>query len=361
MRKAIIVLVSMLLVVFLAVPAALAEEPPERELTMDEAIARALDRSEDVRKAQTEIDRAKIMRDYYGDQLDYVPDMPPGSAAVEVPWATFLQSDLTWQMSKRSLGLEEDRVALEACRRYLDVLEEQEKMRTSEASLNSALRQLQNARVSYHAGVLSRPQLVQVEELYNMAESGVKSAQHALDDAYESLNQLLGLRVAERPELTSELEFAPLEIPSLNYEVTRALDRAPSVWLAKEQVTLQRFLEDMMFYTGEYRPYQARKIEVRQAEIDARSARNALELATRELYYTLRALEEAYQMAQSGITVAEEDVRVARIRNQVGLNTRAEVVKAEAELIEARQQAHELAAQHAYMKLAFQKPWALQR
>lgn len=106
-----------------------------------------------------------------------------------------------------------------------------------------------------------------------------------MDHAYEALNQRLGFGSAVRPVLTDTVVFTPLEITTLDIEVRRALDRAPTVWLAQEQVTLQKFLEDMMFYTGEYRPYQARKIEVEQAELDARSARDALRLATRELCF----------------------------------------------------------------------------
>lgn len=213
------------------------------------------------------------------------------------------------------------------------------------------------------AGVLKSlavAELIGAEARYREREAALETARHGVAHAYEALNQRLGFGSAVRPVLTDTVAFAPLEITTLDIEVRRALDRAPTVWLAQEQVTLQKFLEDLMFYTGEYRPYQARKIEVEQAELDARSARDALRLATRELYYTVRDLEAAHTTAAQGLAVAEETLRTTSLRHAVGLATRTAVRAAAAEVAAAEQRLFDLAAQHAHAKLAFAKPWALQ-
>jgi hypothetical protein len=158
--------------------------------------------------------------------------------------------------------------------------------------------------------------------------------------------------------LTDTVEFTPLDIKDLDREVRKVMDSAPTVWLAEERVTMQKYLEDMMFYTGEYRPYQARKIEVEQAELDAASTKKLFDQITRSLYYGAKSLEEAYAGAQEGVNVAEENLRVAQVKQKVGMATATDVAAAEKAVAEARSALFQLACQHAYMKLAFAKPWA---
>jgi len=217
---------------------------------------------------------------------------------------------------------------------------------------------LQNARAGYRAGTLPLAALIGAEAQYRGAEAALASARNDLDKAYTALNQAVGLWPEDRPVLTDTVAFAPLEVANLDYEVAKVLESAPSVWLAQERVTLQKYLEDLMFYTGEYRPYQARKIEVEQAELDAATTKELFELVTRSLYYGVKSLEEAYAGAQEGVRAAEEGLRVARLKLDVGMATPADVAEAEKDLADARAAAFERACQHAYMKLAFAKPWA---
>lgn len=217
---------------------------------------------------------------------------------------------------------------------------------------------MQNARARYRVGTLSKAALVGAEAQYRAAETALASARNDLDDAYTVLNQAIGLGPEDRPVLTDTVTFTPLEVADLDHEVARVLESAPSVWLAQERVTLQKYLEDMMFYTGEYRPYQVRKIEVEQAELEAASTKELFELVTRSLYYGVKSLEDAYAGAQEEVRAAEENLRVTRVKFDVGLATAADVAAAEKDLAEAKRAAFELACQHAYMKLAFARPWA---
>jgi outer membrane protein TolC len=148
----------------LAVSPGWAGELPEPvagpELTLNEALARALTHSAAVSKAEKEIDHTKVWRDYRADQLDFTPLGPPGSAAVEVPWSQLLLADLIWRMSKRSLTTEEDRVALDTCRRYWAVLQAVERERAAIAALAAAFGQRQNTRAGHQVGTLAVAELI---------------------------------------------------------------------------------------------------------------------------------------------------------------------------------------------------------
>lgn len=69
---------------------------------------------------------------------NFTPMGAPGTPGVEVPWSRLLQADLEWRMGKKSLAAEQDRVALDTCKKYWDVLQAQEKVKAAEAALASA-------------------------------------------------------------------------------------------------------------------------------------------------------------------------------------------------------------------------------
>lgn len=338
--------------------AAQAKEPATPELSLNRAIELAIQHAESVTKAAKEVDRTEEWRKYRSEQLDYTPTEPPGNAKVEVAWAQLLSADLSWRMSKKSLTAEQDKVALDTCKKYFDVLAAQNKVRSAEAALDSARRQLQVARALYNVGMATQAALTGAEAQYQAAQATLNAAQNDLDKAYVLLNQLVGLWPEDRPVLTDKVDFKALQITNLDYEVVKVLESCPTVWLAQETVTMKKYLEDMTLYTGEYRPYQARKIEVEQAELDALTTKEMFERITRSLYYGVKNLEELYAGAEQGVWAAEENLKVVKAKYEVGLATAAEVAAAEKSLAEAQYTAYNLACQHAYMKLAFEKPWA---
>lgn len=359
MKKVVFTVIAAVTLMVFTSGSAWGKEPATPELTLNQAIEMAGNYSKALRKAELEVDRTAELRIYRYDQLDYVPYDIPNDPRVEVAWANMLAADLTWQMSRKSLGLEEDRLVLDVCQKYWDVLRAQDKMDAAEAALRKAEWDLRKARASAQVGLLTPLTLSQAEAGLAGAEAGLAAAENELAEAYIELNELLGFWPQDRPVLTDTVEFNPLEVDNLDTAVQRVVEASPSVWLAQERATMQKYLEDLMFYTGDYRPYQARKIEVQQAELDAASAKEMTRLLTRSLYYGVLNLEEAYRPLEKAVQIAEENLRIIRIKYELGMVTRADVAAAESALAEAEQSAMAILYQHAYLKLAFQKPWAM--
>ncbi|MHB8184102.1 MAG: TolC family protein [Candidatus Desulforudaceae bacterium] len=367
MRK---VLGTMLCTVFmlgLLVSAAWTKEPATPELTLNQAIARAIQHSMALKVAGLGVDKAGEHREYASDQLTFTP-VVGGSydPRLEAAWYSLLSADLGWQMSKRSQNTEEDRLVLSTCQKYWDVLRAEEKVQVAELSLRKADLGLRKTRAQVQAGLSSpgmSPQLaLQTAEMALAgAKAGRVSAQNDLDLAFATLNQSIGLWPEDRPLLVDTVEFKPVEVHNLEAYIQRVLETSPNIWLAEEGVTMAKYAQELMWASGQYTPYEIRKIEVKEAEYSALSARDAVKLGTRELYYGLRGLEEAYITAEKGLETAEEALRVVWLMKELGMVTTVDVAEREAALAEAKQGLLDLACQHAYMKLAFQKPWAMTR
>lgn len=342
---------------------ALASEPEQPGITLNQAIEQALRYSDSIHKAEQEVDKQKEWRDYRNDKLDFIP-RAPNTAYVEVPWAQFLTTDLQWQMSKKSLTAEQEKVAMDACSKYWNILKGQEKIKDCEVAVKAARLQLQTARAANQVGMSlvptmsSNQALVAAEAQYTGAEAALAAAKNDLDKAYILFNQALRLAPEDRPVLKDTVVYKPLEVGSLESEVNRVLAAAPTLWQAEQMVNINELLKDLTLYAGEYKPYEARKSDVIQAEFDAASTRKLFDRNTRSLYYATKSLEEAYSGAQQRLKTCEENYRVMQAKFDVGMATNAEMAAEEKNLADARYSVFELTCRHCYMKLAFEKPWA---
>lgn len=366
MRKAVIVICTLLMIT-LGGSACWAKEPATPKVKLNEAIDLALKNSNDIRKSTLETEKSEEAREKAADQVSFAPGEDQNPTA-DAAWYSLLSADLTWQMSKKSYNLEEDRLILEVCQKYWNVQKSLESVKVKEISLSVA--DLTSRRVQamvrlgmtppdFSAGSSPAAVLASAEGDLARARSDLTEVQNKLNSDYESLNQLLGLWPEDRPVLVDEAQFDPMPEIDLDHAVQRVMEESPTVWQAGEKIQLAKFAYEKMWATGQYTSHAVREIEMQQAEIDAASTKDSVRLATRGLYYTVRNLEAGIPVAEKAVSSAEESLRVARAQFELGLIKKENLVKSEVTLAQARQTLLDLRQQHAYMKLALQKPWAV--
>ncbi|MHB1044093.1 MAG: TolC family protein [Eubacteriales bacterium] len=368
MRKVMIAL-STLLIICLWGSASWAKEPATPQLKLNEVIDIAIKHSDSVKKSSLEIDKAKEQRENASDQLTFTPvsggSYDPG---VERAWYSLLSADLTWNMSKKSHTTEEDRLVLDVCQKYWNVQKSMNEVRVKEVSCSLSEVALRRVQAMVRLGMTppelppgTSPQsaISSAEGDLARAKSDLTKAENKLNSDYEAINQLLGLWPEDRPALVEEVNFEILEIDNLDTEVQRVIETSPKIWQAEEQITLAKYAYELMWASGSYKSYEIRKAEKEQTELDAVSAKDAVRLATRSLYYTAKNLEAGILAAEKSVVGAEEALRVAKLQYELGMITKENLLKSEGSLSQAKQTLMDLTQQHAYMKLAFKKPWAV--
>jgi len=369
MKKLVLSVLMAALAFFNVLQPAMAGEPARPELSLSKAIEMAVKQNKALKIDELEIERTEALREEAADRLSFTPTGDSGyDPEVEAAWYSLLQADLTWRMSRKSYDARLDGITLAVCQLYWNVLKARENVKVKELALELARLELQKSQSAYRLGLTGRLQssgsaasvkgLEQAVADVAEAESALAAAQNELDKAYLKLNQLVGLHPGDRPVLVDKLEFYPLQVADLDTEVNRVLENSPSVWLAEQKVTQKKYATDLMFASGQYTPYDVRQAEMAQAELDARNARDALEMQVRELYHTLKSLEESYRSAEQEVATAREELKQKQIMFRLGLATRADVLAAEVSLASANYVLTDLAAQHSYNKVVFQKPWA---
>ncbi len=335
-----------------------ADQPAAPSLSLNDAVQRALTYSESVKKAAKQVDLSENQRDQVEETYDYIPTEKATDTVGEQAFASLISANLTWQISEKSLTAQQDSVTMDTCNAYWGIQLKAGDVEVARQSLKQAELDLNKARAYYQVGLLAKDSLLAAETKQVSAKYTLEKALNDLETAYESFNQLVGLSLQTRPVLTDEPVFALMEEKNLDYLVAKVLENSPTVWAAEQKVELQKSLETMMFYTGEYTPYESRSIQVDQAKLDAASAKEATEILTRNLYYTVLSLEESYPAAEQALKLAEENLRVAQVKYDVGMLTKADVTALETALVQAKQNLLTLKKNHAYYRLVLDKPWA---
>jgi len=342
-----------------------AKEPATPELNLSSVIELAIKNSKELKKANLDIEKTEEKKEYSSNQLSYTPVIGwTYNPQLDVLWYTVLSDDLSYQMSKRNQNVQQDKLILDTCQKYWNVLKAQENVKKSELNvkmMEMELRQVQAlGRVGMSpSGMGPQMALKQAEGALTSAQANLTAAQNELDSAYDNLNQQIGLWPQDRPILIDEVEFSPVEIDDIQIHVQRVVESSPIVWLANEGVTMAKYSQELVYATGQYTPYKIRNIELEQAELGAISAEKAVKIATREMYYSVLNMEENYRAAEQRRIAAEEALRVANISYKVGMSTKLDVVKAEVALVELEKGLMDIAISHVYMKLVLYKPWAV--
>lgn len=358
MKRVSIALIFCFIIIFILVPAAMAKEPSSPEMTVQQALEKAIVNSRSLQTAKDDIDRAYEVRQFYSDKVNYIPS-GESSPGVERTFTSAVSNDINWQMAKRSYAAQEDSVAMQVYKAYDNLLQDMEKVKVNELLLKNADWKRRMADVSYKVGVLDMMGLVQANSNLSKAKSDYEASKKALADDYQIFNQLVGLWPEDRPILVDRPVFKKLIIDNLDAEVERAVESSPSVWLKDQSIDLAKLTLELFDLTNPAKsePYTAKEIDVEKAKIAAKDKKEQTRQLVRTIYYKMVQLEDQYTSTQEKIKLSDEALRVARIKYDVGMATQGDVYTAEANLAQDRKSLLDISSQCEILSIAFRKPW----
>lgn len=362
MRKRISALLVMMLLMAMMAPAALAEDTAalagEKQLTLQQAYELAVKNSNSLKQAELAVDRALEVKDFRHDYVSYIPSGSSTSPEAAAVYTTAVMADMAYQMTKRSLTVTEDALYLNVLDKYNDLLAAQENLDYSQKSLSNAQLQKKINELSLALGMTSSIQYGIGNSAYETSKLAVQNAQTALDKAYTDFNNLVGISVSERPVLLDNTAFEPLEIDNLDNAISRILNEDPSIWMTEQNVDLASLKLDLYSGLAATEPYDAQEIDVETAELSATDTRSQMAYMLRTIYNSLQQLEEAYLIKEQAANIAQQTLTLKKLMYDVGMLSQLELSQAELEAEKASLDRDQMAYQYAYLKLAFEKPWA---
>lgn len=365
MRKgAAILVVSICLVMILSGlayasdPGNLGNKPEAGQLTLDQAVEKALANSKNLKQADYDIERGKIVRDQAADNVTFIPE-GPSTVAADMAFTGLVMRDLAWQMSMKTKDMKADSVVLSVFKAYTDVLAAQEDTAAAESAFKTAEWQQQMARVSAQTGTLSMAAKVQAEASCELRKAALEASRKGLTNKYQALNNLIGYKPEDKPVLTDQPLFIPIKIDNLETEIQRRMELSPSSWLANQSVSLAKLDLQLYNWANPARdPYDAKVIDVTTAELKAADGQEKIRQGIRSIYNSILQLEDIYALQQQTLKIAEENLRVVRVQFAVGIATKSQILEAEDKVALSRKDIASTVYAHEVLKLSFDKPWA---
>lgn len=358
MRRFIVLKIVVLGLILVCASVAWAKEPATPEMTVQQAISSALSNSNALKLKENSIDRASKLRDSAAEDMNGFIPTGETTPQAEAAYSSLVQKDNAWQTAKKSYKTQEDTVVMSVYQAYNNVLLAQEKIKSAEAALESAQWQKRLVAACYAVGMASKTDVIQADATLAGASAALESDRQSLEDCYQQFNQLVGLEPVDRPVLIDQPVYSALVIDNLNVEVERVLEVSPDVWTAEQQISLAKITLNLWAPSTSSDPYDAKEIDLLNANISATVTKDEIDKAVRSLYYKIIQQESTFVGLQEQIKTSEENLRVIKVKYDLGMATQAEVVQAKAAL--ASQQLSLLSAicQHEISKMAFRKPWA---
>jgi outer membrane protein len=328
-------------------------------LTLDKAVEMALKKSHKLKEIDYDIERAEEVRKSAANKVNFTPVGPDPDPTAATAFTALVASDMGLLMAKKSKDLEIDKITLNVFKKYTGAITANLDFELAKMQQNEAKRDWQVALLSYDTGLISWSQLKLAEAGNKTADTSYELAQKQVDEAYQELNNLIGLKPGDRPILTENIEYMPLEVDSLDSTITRIMDGNPAIWLAEQQASLERLKLDLYSWADPYRePYSAKKIDVDKAELSAVDAKRQMRDSLNTLYLQIMQLEDNYKMAEQMLRIAETDFQVKKLQYEVGMLSKQDYLAAEVELAKAQNDFNKIVYQHELLKQTFYKPWA---
>ncbi len=359
MVRKVLLLIATILLTLLYSTAAWSKDAATPEITFQQAIDKAKATSKTLQNAGYDVDRSYEVQKDAADDVKFIPSgqtsaTPSDSAAVN----KLASANMSYESAKLSQTVAEDTLVMKVYQLYNGVLQAQEKVKLAQAQLKSDEMRRTVAEANARVGILNKADLMQVRANAESADSTLEADQKALDDEYQKFNQLVGLEPNDRPVLKDVPKYSELKVDNLDVAVSRAIDASPSIWIMDQKINLAKLTLDLYNWNSASDPYEAKKIDLKEAEVSAGDTRDQMDKLVRTLYYTIKQQEKQYVAAQEKVRVAEENLRVAQVKYQVGMAIEADVCDDEASLAQANQEQMDILCQHDSLIYAFSKPWA---
>lgn len=359
---------SLIIVLFLVgmVPVGLAAEMGKQTkqldsgLTVQQAVDMALKSSNKIKLAKLDIERGEKVRENAADRVQYTPIAPATDTYAAMAYNGLVAADIGWRMASKTQTVEEDKLVYSVFNQYVKVLKGIEDLDYARKTLKYVQSQWNIAILSYQQGMVNSLQKDTAEEQFKKAQNGLKAAEAELNNEYQLLDRILGLEPEQRPILAEKPAYSILKVDMLESEAQRKTEDNPYIWLLDQKAKLASSKLELHNWTDPTEePYRAKMIDENKAKLQASDARIQMKQAIRTIFNNVIKLEQLFNSQQQAVKVAEESLRIAKIKYEIGIITATELEGIELDLQNKKKLLNETIYNHELLKISYEKPWAV--
>ncbi len=293
------------------------------------------------------------------DKIDYIPTPGPnGNPEAKAAFNNYSQAQIGYLISKKKLEVSKEALAFQVKKSYNAIINAIEDKRLADLNVTDAEWKLRIAQTKLANQMASEYEVTQAQNTLAQTKAAQEVAAKALDEAYRTLNALIGYKADQKYEVTDLPKFEVFE-DNVDAHIGRVQADSPTVWMAEREVEQADLnVNYFTFATGQtINAYENTKIGVEVKKISVTDARKQLEDAIRQTYDQIKQLETQYTQLQASLTSATDALNVVQKRYELGMATQYEVFQAQLQLETLKQKISAIVTGLDSAKLAYEKPW----
>lgn len=327
-------------------------------LTVDQAVEMAKEKRNDVQVAWLDLQAAGVSTDLAWDSAadaEAAAHIPGTNYFADLGYDPYLQvynAEFNEKSKQKAYNLKLDSLEFSVYQRYYAVVSALDNADAQKLASQQAEEKLRIAKLRTQLGMDTRFSFFQAETQAAAASSAWANAQQGLDQKYIDLMEFIGMSASSRPELVRELTYEPVTLMNPEAKFQDIVNASPSVWLANESVQL------LLDTAGNSGSDDLEYINEQKADINVITTKESMLQVTRNIYYSLKTIEDSYAAAEEGIRTANEALRIAKLMYDLGMGTKLDITAAEMAANTAQQTLDGMSYQHAILAKALEKPWA---
>ncbi len=332
--------------------------PSTATLTVDQAIEMAKEKRNDVQVAWLELQAAGVSTDLAWDsasEAEAAAHIPGTDYFADLGYDPYLQvfnAEYNEKAKQKAYDLKLESLEFSVYQRYYAVVSALDNADAQKLASQHAEEKLKIAKLRAQLGMDTKFTLFQAETQAASANSSWANAQQELDQKYINLMEYIGMGSSSRPALVRELTYEPITLVNPESRFQEIVSSSPSVWLANESVQL------LLDTAGNSGSDDLDYINEQKADINVISTKDSMLQVTRNIYYSLKTIEDSYAAAEDSLRTANEALRIAKLMYEVGMGTKLDITAAEIAANTAQENLDSMSYQHAILAKALEKPWA---
>lgn len=293
------------------------------ELTLQEATQKALSRSTALKTSNMDLNIS-------AEKLEDEENSIAGGHTFE-QLLNYIKQNASYTTSKLNQQVTEESVKFSLKQVYIEIINKEREIALTKMSLKTAEKELIIARTKQKLGLISEQELKNQELSYQKTLASVEQEEIAVQNAYRSLAELIGMDIDENYQLTLEPVYEPLELKvTLDTYITSKINTDPNI--KQQQINVDTATSEAKF-THASVPESATADQeadnsVAKAELTLSDQKSSLRTKLQNCYDNIIQLETSYQNNLTELETLKQQLAIAEKKYQLQQNTELEVLEA---------------------------------
>ncbi len=329
------------------------EEDAERvTLTVEEAVEKAISYSHTLKNIEENIEQAD---ENFDDTVTSYTTAEEGYDIIDL--STQLRS-IRNQILNYQLSSEVEKLSIEISVKeyFADIINAEKQLELYQEEIDIAEAELEIAKVKMELGLLSETDYQSQVSSYNSTVRAKRNLATTIEDAYNSLNTVLGNDLKTKYNLVLDMEYSEYDGDSLTTTINKALSSSQTIIESERSYELTKYeLDSFSLLTSSGTRYQ-REVAVSQAARSLEDTRTSVQTSVENMYNQIMSLEDSYKDNLESLKELESNLEILKVKYELGSATELEVRNAQYKVDSMQLTIENQVAEHEILVEKFSNP-----